>query len=442
MVPPVIHARSVLLFPLVALLCAGPAAHAAELDEKGDIVEHGDDDEQAHDEGRWGINVVPRFMLSSDNGFGLGVRGTAFWHRWGEKPYKTAVSFQAFATTRFVQHHFLRVDAIDAFNVPLRITAEAGYFQTLTFNYCGLGGAAVCDEGAAERAGLSRSLAGDELEAFTRRYHQVRFLRPYLNGVFRWRLAKKPHKPELIAGWRGHYYQPGDFVDEDGDGQMDLFPYPGSQYDDDTGGERGFASVFQLGASIDDRDHEPDPSRGYFVESSIRGATPFWGSAWSFFGSHTTARLFVPLMKERRLVLATRYAADVILGDAPIMELARMGGSQDYFALGGDAALRGVRQQLYPGRLKVLAQHELRSALVSFSFLEQDFRLGGALFVDAGLSLTDAARIRHDEVRLRTGFGLGVRLVWNDNFVMRVDAGISASEGWVPYLYTLPDHPY
>ena len=78
--------------------------------------------------GEWSFAGVPRLTINSDEGFGLGVRGIVFWHRYGARPYKTAISFQTWATTRLVQHHFVRVDAIDAFNQPVRLEAEGGLF--------------------------------------------------------------------------------------------------------------------------------------------------------------------------------------------------------------------------------------------------------------------------------------------------------------------------
>lgn len=416
------------VLPVVALLLASAAAAEEAADD---------------DEGRWGLSAVPRFTLSNDEGFGLGVRGTAFWHRWGEEPYKTAISAQVFATTRLVQHHYLRVDAIDAFQLPLRVTAEAGYFQTLTFSYCGVGGEARCDDDEARAAARRAGVYGDDADTFARRYSLVRFLQPYLSGVVRWRLGDKPHRLELVAGWRAHLYQPGDLGDEDEDGALDLYPYPGSRYARDfPGGEAGLASVLQLGASLDDRDHEPDPSRGYFVEASLRGAAPFTGSAWSFVGGNATLLLFVPLLDERRLVLASRHVVDVLWGDAPVMELARVGGSRDYLAFGGSDVGRGLRQPRVPGAVKLLVQEELRTSLVSVSFWEQRFRLGLALFLDAGVVAARADRVALDELALAYGVGLGLRVVWNENFVMRVDLAVSPSERFSPYVYTKPDHPY
>lgn len=389
-------------------------------------------------QGQWKWNAVPRFSFSNDEGVGLGVRGIAYWHRWNSRPYKTAISFQAFATSRWVQQHYLRVDALDAFSYPLRISAEVGYYQSRTYTYCGVGGNADCTPSIGPNAGFTSI----DQEAFDSRYNQVRFLQPYGNTTLRWRLGDKPHRPELIAAWRGHFQQPGEFADEDEDGAADFFPYPSSRYAlAHPDGERGTVSLFQVGASLDNRDEEPDPSRGYLLEASVRGAHSLWGSDWTHMGFHATSRLFVPLLPNKRLVWASRYVIDWIIGDAPLTELSRVGGFTDYFAYGGADMGRGIRQQRFPGRQKWLMQHELRSRWGGIQALEQDFQFSTAVFADTGWVLADHP-FDGEKWRLHLGGGAGLRIVWNQNFVMRIDFGLSPVEDGQPYLYTKPDHPF
>lgn len=393
--------------------------------------------------GHWGLGLVPRFTLSSDEGVGLGVRGTAFWYKDDTRPYKTAVSFQAFATTRLVQHHFIRLDAIDVWGLPLRVTSEVGYFQTITFNYCGEASEAHCSVQSAAAAADELGLVGEQADRFVRRYHMTRFLRPYTQNVLRWRLGEKPHRPEWIAGYRGHGYIPGDFVDENGDQRLDFFPYPGSRYAKDyPAGEPGFASVLQLGFAVDDRDHEPDPQRGYVLEASLRAAAPWLGSTWTFGGANVSARLYVPLLPARALTLASRVMIDGIVGDAPFPERVRTGGFTDFYAFGGADMGRGIRQQRYAGDLKAMMQHELRGVFGTLSGWSQDFRFGWALYLDAGVLADSLDPRAYTSLTARWGFGVGSRIVWNENFVMRIDVGWSPAEGYAPYLYTKPDHPF
>jgi hypothetical protein len=373
--------------------------------------------------GEWDLAFVPKITFNADDGFGLGLRGTAFWHRWGQRPYKTAITAQIFATTRLVQHHFLKVDAVDAFNLPLRLEAELGYFQSRSQNFCGYGGEVSCDP----------ALATDP------NFYKVRYLRPYARARARYRLDKRPHKPELFAGWRGHFYQPGDLVDEDRDGAFDFFPFPGSLYDQVfPGGERGLASVIELGGLIDDRDHEASPRRGYLVLASVRGAHPAIGSTWSFLGLTAEARVFAPLVKDH-LTIASRLLVDQMFGDAPLQELARVGTLDDGFAYGGLDMGRGIRVQRYMGKLKAITQHELRFFLPTYELGGSTFEPGAALFVDGGVVALDA----HGETLVpAVGYGVSLRVAYNQNFTMRLDIGFSPDEGFRPLFYSSPGYVF
>lgn len=397
-------------------------------------------DEAKAPPGEWSLAVVPRFSLSSDDGAGLGFRGTAFWHRWNQQPYKTAISFQLFGTTNLVQQHYLRVDALDAFNVPVRLTAEVGFFATLSANYCGLG-----DDNPCGRRSIARVVSGlpdppGGAQRFVQRYYKARFLQPYGTGTARFRFGDPPFKPEVFLTWAGRGYIPGTLLDEDGDGTPDLYPYPESAFARAyPSGQPGFASVLEVGASLDTRDFEPDPRRGFFAEVALRGASPWIGSAWTFGGANASVRAFIPLGDER-LVLALRGLVDVVVGDVPYFELVRTGGSETEWIYGGSEVGRGIRQQRYAGRLKAALQQEVRWRFAEVEVLEQHLGFMLAPFFDAGIVSAEVLPSRAP--RLLWGAGLALRVAWNRAFVMRVDGAVSAEERYRPALYTLPDHPY
>jgi hypothetical protein len=384
-----------------------------------------DDDARNEDEGYWTFAAVPRLTINSDDGFGLGARGTAFWHRFHTKPYKTALSFQAWITTRLVQHHYVKIDALDAFNLshagigPLRLEGEAGYFQSLTQNYCGLGDRVECSESAAT---------------------QLRFLSPYVATLARLRVAHDTAtgaRVEPFAGWRGTYYVPGSL--------FDARPYPGSVYARAfPQGEPGFASVLQAGVIVDARDREPTPSHGYVLEMSARASSPLMGSAWDFRGVNATARLYSPVATVfgREITLAQRGIVDVLDGAPPVMELARVGGTADAYAYGGQDVGRGVRVQRFLGRIKAVVQEELRVDVVHVDLWGNDAGLVVAPFVDAGFVFVDARDVVDDRPRLLWGGGIALRASWNDAFVMRLDLAMSPIEGLRVGVYTAPGHPY
>ncbi|MDP2340834.1 MAG: BamA/TamA family outer membrane protein [Deltaproteobacteria bacterium] len=380
-------------------------------------------DVDVDDAGHWTFAGVPRLTLNSDEGVGLGVRGIFFWHRFGTRPYKTAITFQAWATTRLVQHHYVKVDAVDAFNVPLRLEAELGFFSTLTLPYCGNPPASTCVDDDSTR---------------------LRSLEPYGSATSRFRVWKQPWfkdtlKLEAFVGWRGTGYIPGTLFDDDGDGAPDLFPYPGSRYAiDHPRGEPGFASVLQLGVALDTRDDEPNPSRGFFVDASVRDSQPAWGSSFAFVGANLTARLYAPVLPG--VVVAERVVVDGVVGDAPWRERTRFGGLVETNGIGGQDIGRGIRLARYPGRLRLSLQHEVRVTSLVLDVGGNSLALPVAFFVDSGVAFFDKQGL--DDARLLFGGGISFRLIWNRTFVMRLDLALSPEEPGRLSAYSSPGQPW
>ncbi len=372
--------------------------------------------------GEWSFAGVPRLTINSDEGFGLGVRGILFWHRYNQRPYKTAISFQAWATTRLVQHHFVRIDAIDAFNQPIRLETEAGLFSTLTMPFCGDPPTDDCVDSDDTR---------------------LRSVEPYGLANARFRLLKQPFykdtlKIEAFVGWRGTQYIPGTLFDDDGDGNADLVPYPGSRYAAlFPQGEPGFASVAQAGIAVDTRDDEPNPTRGVFIDASVRSSQPAFGSAFSFVGGNITARLYAPLVPSGSVVVAERVIIDGVAGDAPWRERVRMGGLVETNGIGGLDVGRGIRLARYPGRLRLSMQHELRATPLVLDVWGNSLGLPVALFFDSGVAV-----FGEETPRLLVGGGISFRVVWNKTFVMRLDLALSPEEPGRLSAYSAPNHPW
>lgn len=374
----------------------------------------------------WG--AIPVLAYSSDDGLGFGALGNLFWHQDGLQPYKYSLMLQAYATTEWVQAHKLKLDALELFGWPLRVWGELGYYSTLNRTYCGVGNAVRCDPEEAERAAAALGLDGPYQELFVRRYYQFRFIQPYLALNGRYRLSELPHKLELFAGWRGYGYLSGE--------PGDLTPYPGSLYAQRfADGENGFASVLQLGVMLDGRDFEPAPTKGYWIEASVRGASWVWGSSWDFGGANLILRGYAPLTRDRRVVLCSRLTLDASHGDMPIEEIVRVGGSLDATALGGEHYGRGIRLDRYIGRVKLLWQEELRAMLGGAVLLDQRFVLFVLAYLDAGSIGYALDDWRGDPARLLWSAGGGLRLMWNENFVIRLDVAASPFEQNAPGVY-------
>jgi hypothetical protein len=390
-----------------------------------------------------GFGGVPAINYDADNGFGFGVIASLYGYDGVTDPYRIAVTLQIFMTSKLVQDHNIQVDWLKVLDFPLRLNLRVGYLQSLTQNYCGLGGDVTCSPAVARDEARALDLHGKARQTFEHDYYLRRFMNPYAVVNGRFALLDRPKEDaggklrvELLAGYRGFYFIPGNWFEEDG-----LGPYPGSLYAQHfPDGEPGFSSVIQGGIMVDTRDNEPAPTEGVWAEATARGASPVWGSRWSWAGGNVTLRGYAPLLPDHTLVLASRLVGDVVVGDPPIQELARVGGSLDYYAFGGADIGRGIRAQRYMGRIRVLNQTELRWRFFDFTVFEQNFGFTLAGLVDSGI--TGVSVKEPGSMPLHAGVGTGLRLSWNENFVIRADVAASPVEKWAPAIYIVVNNPF
>lgn len=429
--------------PLVVLLACALGSSGAWAGDEGD---------RAPDEWRLSPAAVPTLTYGSDEGFGTGGVGTLYLHEGGVLPYKAALTLNVFITTRLIHRHRLRLEVLQLFGAPLRVLAQVGYESTVTQNFCGYGNAVTCSDEQAEaalaQAGVAPSHASYDL--LFRKHHQMRFLRPWGEALARYAVWDKPHRLELWGGWRGNLYIPGE-VRPEGLWDGELFvpgPYPHSAWAKHfPRGEPGFSSVLQLGLAVDDRDEETQPNVGYFVEASARAASSLLGSTWDWLGMNLSGAVYAPLhqgslTEGADLVLAQRVVADVMIGDAPTEDLARTGGLTDFIAFGGSDIGRGVREHRYLGKVKVISQTELRWSFLELTLLEQHLKLGLAGFLDAAWLGYDVLDWRGEPLAVVAGAGAGFRVLWNRNFSVRLDVGMSPVERYQPRIYIRVGNPF
>jgi len=389
----------------------------------------------------WG--GVPALNYNSDDGFGYGVLGSLYFYDTKTAPYDWSTTFLFFKTTKNIHTHRVDLDFVDFLDLPLRVNTRVEFYSTRSANYCGLEPAAFCDDvglgdGEVSPSASAAAAAGglqddpdneeDEWDQFINRYYKLRYMNPNALLNARYKLSELPHKFEIMGGWWGGMLIPGDF-------DVDV-PFEGSLYDQDfpDGGEEGFYSTFQAGLMLDNRDNEPAPTSGYWIEGSGRAGF-FTGYEGAYYGFNTTLRGYVPLTKNKRVVLASREIVDGIFGDAPVPELGRAGGSQILSFFGGQYTGRGIRSTGLLGRARFFAQNELRWTAFSFKVggAGVDITLLG--FADLGYVAPEWSDIGGDAARGFAGEGAGLRLAVNKNFIIRVDAGFSGLEANSMGLY-------
>ncbi|MCA9570570.1 MAG: BamA/TamA family outer membrane protein, partial [Myxococcales bacterium] len=382
----------------------------------------------------WGFGGLPAINYNSDEGLGLGAIASIYRYDGETSPYKFSTTLLIFATTFGVHAHKIDFDVLRLAKGRLRITGRINAEITRTNPFCGVGRDVTCDPSEAESQADTLGLEGDDRTRFLRRYYLYSYIRPniFLGGRYRLGDLETAQKKEVFGTLRAMYYQPGIFGE--------VTPDDGSKYDQYVDGgnelrkEQGFLNVLQVGLMADTRDFESSPSSGYWVEGSVRGATKIIGSQFDYFGFNTTLRTYRSLIGEKRLVTATRLALDGIVGDVPVREMAEMGGTQIYNFGGGLNAGRGIRQRRFVGRAKGLLQNELR-----WKFWHVEPAGVGVDFTVLGFSdLLFVAREWSDLgdfARPVAGEGLGLRLAFDDNFIIRTDVGFSAAEDYAPSVY-------
>ena len=374
----------------------------------------------------FGFGGLPAVNYNTDEGLGAGAIASLYRYDGASNPYRWALTTTFFMTTLGVHSHSLELDALQLTGKPIRLLTRVELQATRTANYCGTDpSAADCDPAEAESAADARGLTGATRVEFVRHYYQARFVLSQLRVEGRWALDPMPHQLSVFGLVKVNTLLPGDF--------STPAPYTGSRYDlDFRGGEDGETSVISVGAMLDDRDFEPAPTRGYWIEASARGASRFWGSDWEYFGLNTTLRGYLPLGTPR-LVLADRIVLDGIWGEANTYELGQSGGSQRYAYYGSLNAGRGVRLQRFIGEVKAMEQLEVRATVWSPSVGRVPLDFTVLAFSDNAFIAQDFQHLDH--AALVPGLGGGLRIAFDGNFVLRGDVGVSPAEDWSPGVY-------
>ena len=365
---------------------------------------------------KYGFAAVPAIGYASGFGTGFGAVGSFYKKEPHLSPYRYEIDAQVYFMTSGLQSHRLRFDYIEVGNLPLRLRTMVGLLANFGENYCGQGMLADCNPPQPNFPNF-----------YLTRYIEVFSI---LDG--RWRLKPFPHKVELIWSWRGSFYRIGDWT-ESGPYENSLYA---QNFGKSTDNGQGFSSVLEAGIMVDNRDFEPAPTKGYWIEATLRESSPFWGSNWSYLGGNLSLRGYLPLIPSRKLVLASQIIFDAMYGKAPLQEIVLVGGSGRYFnTFGGQEIGRGLREQYFPGRLKAYKQLEIRYDFWGFNLWNWHIDTAAAAFADLGLVAWDFDSLDKEPFKPAIGFGGGLRFLWDEAVVLRFDLGTSPIESYSPKFY-------
>jgi hypothetical protein len=388
----------------------------------------------------WGVQVSPLANFDTDQGVGFGGRVMLIHH--GEhhgagKPYDLAIMAQFFQTTRQVIAHRLWLDIPEAFRSKWRLEIDLAYRGDRFSPYYGQGNDSTYEplfERCVDRATLEQSpdTCPDNPSFLGLRYYQFerRALprltltgRRSLTGPLQSFLMYRMDLSTLQVTYPNDLGQHRDSkLVEDAKAGL-LVGYDGETKEPFTlrTGE------FTAGLAYDSRDIEPAPTTGMFHELSLRYGGPAAGGQFNYWGVNATLRFYQHLLPNYpKLVGAARLLIDFMDGDVPFHMLPSYGGLARGEGLGGLVSARGILKNRYQGKEKLILNAELRWTPLELQLLGQQFDFTLVSGIDGGRVWRDLSF--RDGGGLHTSAVAGLRIAWNQFFIIRADYGASLTE--------------
>ncbi len=196
---------------------------------------------------------------------------------------------------------------------------------------------------------------------------------------------------------------------------------------------------FRVGLVHDTRDHEADPTRGFWTEA-IATASPdiFEGGDQSFGRFTLTHRGYIPVVGEKLTFAYRALYQGGIFGETPIYQLQNISTlyAKKTFSegLGGYTSIRGVLRNRAVGEGYALGNIELRYRFAHFNLIGQKWYFAFNPFFDFG-RVVDSYKAEQimassnpliydgGEESIHTSAGAGFKLVMNQNFILNAEYG-------------------
>jgi hypothetical protein len=347
----------------------------------------------------------------SDIGFEFGAVGTLTRFSGGTHPYAWNMDLLLATSVKsgphgaeFTQQSYLwQIDVPHAFGSNVRLNPALSYSNTINQGYFGIGNASSATRPPVIHGEPQRYFQYDEREARLRELTRIGFKPPWDIGLA---TTIRYAAPSAYAGSK--------LAEDVSAGHV-------------IGYRKMTLGLLGAGLIYDTRDNEYFPHSGAFHQIGLRGVQglPFDAHVgYGAFGAVLAgyARVAGPV------VFAARGVIDAEFGRVPFFDLYTGGPFQVYEMIGGAQAIRGVPDGRYLGKLKAIANVELRALLVDFHLLGQVFHLGGDVLFDTGRLWSDytfSAPADGSGIGLKWGVGGGVYMIWGQAAVFRVEAAYS-----------------
>lgn len=383
------------------------------------------------------VTGVPDFSSDPVNGVGYGGEGTVYFNGKRSDPffeytaYRGVITFALFNTTKKQRECTVDWDIPYIFDTKWRLRGELAFEVNPNLLYFGI------DESETMKGLSYLDSSNGQLNLHSNvNYHQYE---ASLKGdnLFYNTYTKQESILNVSAE---HSYREGRlrFLVGYEYAKLKLSPFTGNsllQNDFNSGKILGVGkntvSFLQLGLIYDTRDLETDPSHGKFAELTNELSLKAFGSQYNFNKTFTHFNYYKKVWPHtfKKMVFASRMAMGYTAGNSPFYEYQDQWSSEGSIeGLGGGQTIRGYKQSRFLGRVMQFNNIELRVRLAQKKFLKQSFAFSAVPFYDLGAVWDSFSSISKELNNYRQSEGLGLRIVWNVNTILRLDYAVSKED--------------
>lgn len=396
-----------------------------------------DDEDLANKKEGAYITGIPDISSDPVNGFGLGGEVSVFLNGkrsdpfFAYTPYRAELNIAAFYTTRAQREVKIGFDVPYIFNTKWRLRGEAAYEVNPNLLYFGLdesslnplsyypaGDSTHAPVTNAMYADYENSLKGNH--AYYNTYQKEEAIlnlsmeRSYFDGKLRALIGMEAAQVNISTPLNTTH----------------SLVYADASAGKLLGLGRNFIDFVQTGLIYDTRDLESDPNQGSFAELTNELSLQALGSKYNFNKTFFHYNYYHRVMPGvfKKWIFAARFGLGYTAGNAPFFEYQDQWSSEGSIeGLGGGNTLRGFKQSRFLARTMQFTNVELRCRFAQFKALKQHFAFSAVPFLDAGgvwnnLNTTSLTR------NLRYSEGLGLRIAWNVNTILRFDYAVSSED--------------
>lgn len=355
--------------------------------------------------------LLPAISYNADAGVELGGMFQLIGFSGGKKDYAWKFQPEFIFTTggEIRPRIFFDLPGLMVFGRPLRITTLIDYRLIMFETFDGFGG--TDDE-------LGYAASNENNYYYRYRRNAVRLNAVATVPMFGGKKIGFPWELSGIIGAYVEYYYFTNAISISGT------VYPSKLMDDRPYGiAGGLSSSIIAGMSFDNRDFEPNPHSGCFLELKIEGASRVFGSMYDYLRVTFVEKAFFTLVPGySNLVFAERFIFDELFGAVPFFKTEYINITPPSRGPGGKDIMRGVPLYRYRGETVAVMNAELRWRFFDWEMFGEVWHTELVAFTDLGMIARDPMLFTWQ--RLIWSGGGGFRLAWSEDFIVMLDVGV------------------